>query len=47
MHVDDRFKFKRYHALERYDQQNFMLNTVSLIISNILHHFIRSDVPRK
>ena len=34
MHVDDCFKFKRYHTLERYNQRNFVLNTIW--ISNII-----------
>ena len=41
VHVDDSFKFKRYHKkvvikkkriLERYNQQNFVLNTIWMII---------------
>ena len=41
MHVDDCFKFKRHHMLERYGQQNFVLNTIWLviIISNAILFF--------
>ena len=28
-------KFKRYHMSERYDQQNFVLNTIWMIISDV------------
>ena len=34
MHVDDCFVFKRYRTLERYGQENFVLNTIRMIISN-------------
>ena len=36
MHVDDCIKFKRYHMLERCNQQNFVLNTIWMIISNAI-----------
>ena len=38
IHVDDCFKFERYHMLKGYNQQNFVLNTIWII-----HHFIWSD----
>ena len=41
MHVDGCFKFERYHTLERYNQQNFVLNTVRAIISNATSFYLK------
>ena len=46
-HVDDSFKlYIRHYISERYNQQNFVLDIIRMIISNAISFYLQSDAGR-